>query len=86
MKDEGYAIIKFRNTEAEKVDFAIGPKGDVPPNTKSGMLGNDSRIIFEYKMEARDLEEGDILEYYDANGKLKATYDYKKIGEWEKRK
>jgi hypothetical protein len=50
------------------------------------MLGNDSRIIFEYKMEARDLEEGDILEYYDANGKLKATYDYKKIGEWEKRK
>jgi hypothetical protein len=50
------------------------------------MLGNDSRIIFEYKIDGRALREGDYFEYYNANGELKATYDYLKKGEWKKRK
>jgi hypothetical protein len=76
MPDGGYLVIKFRNTNPEKVDFPIGDAGDVAPNTRNGMLGNDSRIIFEYKINGRELKEGDYFEYYDANGTLKATYTY----------
>ena len=78
--DKGYGVIKFKNTEPSKVDYAIGSKGDAPPNTKSGMLGNDSRVIMEYKMEPRDLEEGNMLEIYDSNGKISKIYE---IGENE---
>jgi len=71
---ESYGVIKFKNTEPSKVDFAIGTKGDASPNTRSGMLGNDSRVIFEYKMEPRNLQEGDVLEVYDAKGVLSRQY------------
>lgn len=77
MPDDGYVVIKFRNTDPEKVGLPIGDAGDFPPNTRVGMLGNDSRIIFEYKINGRELKNGDYLEYYDAKGILKATYTYK---------
>ena len=84
--DKGYGVIKFKNTEPSKVDYAIGSKGDAPPNTKSGMLGNDSRVIMEYKMEPRGLQKGDILEIYDASGgKPKSIYNYnEQKGGWVK--
>jgi hypothetical protein len=51
------------------------------------MLGNDSRIIFEYKINGRELKKGDYFEYIDANGKYKTTYDYnEKRKGWVKRK
>ncbi len=67
-ESEGYGVIKFKNTENTDFDFAFDSP-EAPPNTHSGMLGNDSRIIFEYKMkQPRDLIDGDILEIYDNNG------------------
>lgn len=83
---DGYVVIKFRNTNPEKIDFPIGAKGNIAPNTRIGMLGNDSRIIFEYKINGRDLEEGDYFEYFNEKGKFKATYDYINSGVWKKRK
>lgn len=32
------------------------------------MPGNDSRIMFEYKINGRELKKGDYFEYYDAKG------------------
>lgn len=49
------------------------------------MLGNDSRIIFEYKINGREMKKGDYFEYYGANGTLKATYQYDKKNEGWKR-
>ena len=40
------------------------------------MPGNDSRIMFKYKINGRELKKGDYFEYYGANGTLKATYTY----------
>jgi len=58
--------------------------GDKKPNTRTGMLGNDSQLIFEYKMDERDLVSVDRLEIYGTDGVKHGTYKYiENKGEWK---
>jgi len=48
------------------------------------MLGNDSQLIFEYKMDEHDLLSVDRLEIYGTDGVKHGTYRYNiDKGEWK---
>jgi hypothetical protein len=76
-KEKGYAVVRYKNTAGE-LDIPTNTN-DGLPNTKTGMVGNDSRVIFEYKYKnetGRPYENGDILEYFDKDGVSKGQYRY----------
>jgi len=81
--DMGYAVIKAEYGDKTTLKFATGLNGDKKPNTRTGMLGNDSQLIFEYKMDERDLLPVDRLEIYGTDGVKHGTYRYNKNdGKW----
>lgn len=83
-KEKGYAVVRYKNTAGE-LDIPTNTN-DGLPNTKTGMVGNDSRVIFEYKYKpenGRPYENGDILEYFDKDGVSKNKYEFDEIaGGW----
>jgi hypothetical protein len=85
-KEKGYAIVRYKNSAGELEIPTNSPEGF--PNTKTGMVGNDSRVIFEYKYKTetgRPYEDGDILEYFDKDGVSKNNYKFdKNRGGWVK--
>ena len=84
-KNKSFAVIEYEN-----VGNPIRPynspdiDGFGLPNTKTGMLGSDEKIIPEFYLESREnLPENAILKIYDKNGKALEQYKLNKNMIWE---
>ena len=58
------------------------------PNTKTGMLGSDEKIIPEFYLgnnpgDYQKLTEGAVLKIYDKNGNVLKDYKLNKYMVWE---
>ncbi len=71
-KDKGFATIEYDNNASDMVNAFenVNVKKYGPPQTQTGMLGSNSKIIPEYYHSYTGLTDGAILKFYNTDGTI----------------